>query len=167
MEATSKYRSYKKGVSSPTNTAMHYCYACRKIYNSHTSGETKTSCRGCCPFPCNVSNSTLEHEKSRENCCLVGPVKKIGTKLFKLDNSNKNGNLIGCSSSSSFPSVIGFPSSLPTRYNKRAVLCGVSYTKRKFRLKGTINDTSNMRDLLIKNFQFPNECIRVLTGILL
>jgi hypothetical protein len=58
-----------------------------------------------------------------------------------------------------------FPSPLPRRYNKRAVLCGVSYTKRKFRLKGTINDTINMKELLIKNFKFPIECIRVLTGM--
>jgi hypothetical protein len=74
--------------------------------------------------------------------------------------------LLGWSSlsSSSSPSVF-FPSPLPRRYNKRAVLCGVSYTKRKFRLKGTINDTINMKELLIKNFKFPIECIRVLTGM--
>ncbi|MED6185270.1 hypothetical protein PIB30_055447 [Stylosanthes scabra] len=54
-------------------------------------------------------------------------------------------------------------SSFPGRHRKRAVLCGVSYTKMKLKLKGTINDTNNMRELLIKNFKFPNECIRVLT----
>lgn len=163
MEVTSKYRRYKKGDLSPTNTTVHVCNACRNICSSHhQSGETKAPCRGCCCFLCNICNSSLEHGKSRENC-LVGSVKKIGSKLFKLDNSNKNGNFLGWSSSPS-PSI-AFPSSFPRRYNKRAVLCGVSYSTRKFRLKGTINDTNNMRELLIKNFKFPNQCIRVLTGM--
>ncbi|KAJ1396509.1 Caspase-like domain superfamily [Sesbania bispinosa] len=47
--------------------------------------------------------------------------------------------------------------------NKRAVLCGVTYGKRKFRLDGTINDVVNMKDLLLNKFKFPFECIRVLT----
>lgn len=174
MEATSKYRRYRKGVSSPTSTTttMHGCYACKNVSGSHhPSGEAKPSSIGCCCcFLCHsvISNPTLGHDKSREHFCgMCRPVKKIGTKLFKLghlDNSNnKNGNLLGRSPSPSmaFPSSI----SLPSRYNKRAVLCGVSYTKRKFRLKGTINDIANMRELLVKNFKFPNECIRVLTGM--
>ncbi|XP_058006627.1 metacaspase-3 [Hevea brasiliensis] len=49
----------------------------------------------------------------------------------------------------------------PTR--KRALLCGVSY-KKKYKLKGTVNDVKNMRDLLITDFRFPEECIRQLTG---
>lgn len=153
MEATSKCRRYRKGVLSPTNTTMHRCYACKNISSS-------------CSLYHNVSSSNLGHDqKSREDCGICCPVKKIGTKWFKhghLDSGNKNGNSVSRSSPS-----MALPSSLPSRYNKRAVLCGVSYTKRKFRLKGTINDIGNMRELLIKNFKFPIECIRVLTGILL
>lgn len=52
------------------------------------------------------------------------------------------------------------------RLNKRALLCGVSYNyKRKYRLKGTVNDVKDMRDLLINRFAYPAHCIRVLTGI--
>ncbi|XP_061364696.1 metacaspase-1-like [Gastrolobium bilobum] len=176
MEATSKYRRYRKGVSSPTNTAMHDgCYSCTNICSSQPNGEAKVTCRGCkaefpvpsrttsycCPVCHNVCYSTLQHGKSREEGQICCPVKKIGTKLFKLghlNSANKNGNLL----SSSSP-LVAFSSSLSCRYNKRAVLCGVSYNKRKLRLKGTINDIKNMRELLIKNFKFPNECIRVLT----
>jgi len=92
-------------------------------------------------------------------------VKKFGTRLLKLGNlggSNKNENFLSGSLSHSMPSSSAFPST--GRYNKRAVLCGVSYRK-KFRLRGIINDIRNMKELLIKNFDFPNECIRILTGI--
>ncbi|KAJ1402232.1 Caspase-like domain superfamily [Sesbania bispinosa] len=70
----------------------------------------------------------------------------------------KKGNLLSGPSVAPNSSIV-----LPSRYNKRAVLCGVSYSKKKFKLKGAINDINNMRELLIKNFKFPNECIRVLT----
>lgn len=54
------------------------------------------------------------------------------------------------------------------RSSKRAVLCGITYSsKRRYRLKGTINDVRNMRDLLVTNFGYPKECIRVLTGMFL
>ncbi|KAM7280222.1 hypothetical protein ACFE04_007356 [Oxalis oulophora] len=47
--------------------------------------------------------------------------------------------------------------------NKRAVLCGVSYRSVKYQLGGTINDVRRMRDLLISNFGYKKEWIRVLT----
>ncbi|KAK7252307.1 hypothetical protein RIF29_36156 [Crotalaria pallida] len=151
MEVTSKCRRYRKGV----------CYACKNISSSQPSGEAKVTCR-CCSICNNISSAISGHEKSREDCGICCQVKKIGSKWFKhgyLDSGNKKGYLVMSKSSP----AVAFPSSLPRRYNKRAVLCGVSYTKRKFRLKGTINDISNMRELLSKNFKFPNECIRVLT----
>ncbi|XP_071724428.1 metacaspase-1-like [Rutidosis leptorrhynchoides] len=46
---------------------------------------------------------------------------------------------------------------------KRALLCGVSYKKGKHRLSGTINDVTNVRDLLINTFQFRPENILVLS----
>ncbi|KAF5731933.1 metacaspase-1-like [Tripterygium wilfordii] len=46
---------------------------------------------------------------------------------------------------------------------KRALLCGVSYRERKFKLKGTINDVNNIKSLLTETFHFPSENIRVLT----
>ncbi|KAH7575600.1 hypothetical protein JRO89_XS02G0160400 [Xanthoceras sorbifolium] len=61
--------------------------------------------------------------------------------------------------------IVPSPFQLPhsSRPNKRAVLCGVTYNKRKYRLKGTINDVKNIRDMLITKFGFLG--ILVLTGI--
>lgn len=89
---------------------------------------------------------------------------KSGIRDLKLDAKPENANKTAClvnsqsqrSSSSSFSSI---------RCNKRAVLVGVTYRKRKFRLKGTVNDVINMKELLTKIFDFPKDCIRVLTGI--
>ncbi|TYH85177.1 hypothetical protein ES332_D02G247000v1 [Gossypium tomentosum] len=54
--------------------------------------------------------------------------------------------------------------SMKIRSSKRAVLCGITYNNLKqYRLKGTINDVRNMRDLLINNFGYPGHFIRVLT----
>ncbi|KAK8706571.1 hypothetical protein V6N13_050132 [Hibiscus sabdariffa] len=47
--------------------------------------------------------------------------------------------------------------------NKRAVLCGVSYKKWKYKLKGTINDVLNMKDLLTQKYGFEEQNILVFT----
>ncbi|XP_022762412.1 metacaspase-1-like [Durio zibethinus] len=52
----------------------------------------------------------------------------------------------------------------PITSSKRAVLCGITYNNwKRYKLKGTVNDVRNMRDLLITRFGYPRECIRVLT----
>ncbi|XVF67222.1 hypothetical protein PTKIN_Ptkin10aG0102900 [Pterospermum kingtungense] len=52
----------------------------------------------------------------------------------------------------------------PMRSSKRAVLCGITYNNwKQYKLKGTVNDVRNMRDLLITRFGYPREYIRVLT----
>ncbi|KAJ1434932.1 Caspase-like domain superfamily [Sesbania bispinosa] len=61
----------------------------------------------------------------------------------------------------SSPPLTAAPSS--SRPRKRAVLCGVTYSKRRFSLKGTINDVINMKTLLLNKFNFQMESIRVLT----
>lgn len=181
IEATCKCRRYKKGVFSPTCTSMHGCCAWKNISSSQSNGEAQVTCRGCkaechclirsktntycCSVCFNVTNSTSGPHSSKKDCGICRPVKKIGTKLFRFGDQgsyNKNENLLsGSLLSPSMPSSSAMPTT--RRYNKRAVLCGVSYRRRKFRLKGTINDTNNMKELLIKNFSFPKECIRVLT----
>lgn len=50
---------------------------------------------------------------------------------------------------------------------KRALLCGVVYSKQKYRLKGTFNDVNNMRHMLVEHFKFPSSSIHILTGITL
>ncbi|XP_022898073.1 metacaspase-1-like isoform X2 [Olea europaea var. sylvestris] len=46
---------------------------------------------------------------------------------------------------------------------KRAFLCGVSYKGQKFKLKGAINDVRSMKDLLVKQFSFPDDSILILS----
>ncbi|CAA3028644.1 Hypothetical predicted protein [Olea europaea subsp. europaea] len=46
---------------------------------------------------------------------------------------------------------------------KRAFICGVSYKKQKFRLRGVVNDVHSMRDFLVKQFNFPRDCILILS----
>uniref|UniRef100_A0A2C9VK54 Peptidase C14 caspase domain-containing protein n=2 Tax=Manihot esculenta TaxID=3983 RepID=A0A2C9VK54_MANES len=46
---------------------------------------------------------------------------------------------------------------------KRALLVGVTYKNRKYKLKGTVNNVKNMRDFLIDSFFFKPENILVLT----
>lgn len=48
---------------------------------------------------------------------------------------------------------------------KRAVLCGVSYRGRSYKLKGTVNDVQCMRYFLVDRLGFPNDSILMLTGI--
>ncbi|XP_031384275.1 metacaspase-1-like isoform X1 [Punica granatum] len=50
-----------------------------------------------------------------------------------------------------------------SRLRKRAVLCGVTYRKRKYKLKGTLNDVKAMKQLLMERFGFVEESIRILT----
>ncbi|XP_072972597.1 metacaspase-1-like isoform X1 [Typha angustifolia] len=57
-----------------------------------------------------------------------------------------------------------FPPSYPQVHgNKRAVLIGITYTSRRYELKGTVNDVNCMSYLLSERFGFPKECILVLT----
>ncbi|XP_004301564.1 PREDICTED: metacaspase-1-like [Fragaria vesca subsp. vesca] len=66
-------------------------------------------------------------------------------------------------SSSSWSTSTSTTSLIKSCGRKRAVLCGVTYKSRKYKLKGTQNDVNNMKDLLIKTFHFPSKCIRVLS----
>lgn len=71
------------------------------------------------------------------------------------------------------PSSVGYRLDAPSRSTglsesmprRRAVICGVTYRKRKYKLKGTINDVKNMKQLLIERFGFLEQNILVLTGI--
>lgn len=46
---------------------------------------------------------------------------------------------------------------------KRAFICGVSYKKQKFRLRGVVNDVHSMRDFLVKQFNFRHDSILILS----
>ncbi|XP_058758820.1 metacaspase-3-like isoform X2 [Vicia villosa] len=56
------------------------------------------------------------------------------------------------------------PLNPPSPYgSKRAVLCGICYHGRSYRLKGSINDVKCMKYFLIKEFGFPSDSIFMLT----
>ncbi|XP_062022365.1 metacaspase-1-like [Rosa rugosa] len=74
-------------------------------------------------------------------------------------SSSKN-----CKSPSPSPSSSSSSTSLiKSCGRKRALLCGVTYKARKYKLKGTYNDVNNMNHLLINTFCFPADCIRILS----
>ncbi|KAK7319436.1 hypothetical protein RJT34_04157 [Clitoria ternatea] len=59
------------------------------------------------------------------------------------------------------------PQSLRPSYHaygsKRAVLCGILYHGKSYRLKGSVNDVKCMKYFLIKEFRFPSDSILMLT----
>lgn len=48
--------------------------------------------------------------------------------------------------------------------SKRALLCGICYHGRSYKLKGSLNDVKFMRHFLINQFGFPGDSILMLTG---
>ena len=163
IDALNYYNS-RKDVPFPTNTSTARCLVSSKISSSKLAGEAKLTCSGCqrkfllpkitnayrC-YKCNsVTNSTIGSEQSRKDSGVF--------KHDQLNNAYPNGALLPPSASCSLSLSM-------TMGNKRAVICGVTYGKRKFKLEGTINDVNNMKNLLLDKFKFPIGCIRVLTGI--
>jgi len=152
------------------NSATRYntngtCLNYHKLLSStskHTGGK-KLACSECkgefvmppktTMYQCNecegVGKSISNYKQLREN--------SLGAKLFNQDQ-RRNASTNASSQSSSLLSTT-------TIGNKRAVLCGVTYSRRRYMLKGTINDVVNIKKLLVNNFAFPIESIRVLTGI--
>ncbi|KAK2663300.1 hypothetical protein Ddye_001874 [Dipteronia dyeriana] len=51
----------------------------------------------------------------------------------------------------------------PVHGRKRALLCGVNYRQKSYRLKGSINDVKCMKYLLVERLGFPIDCILMLT----
>ncbi|KAJ8572516.1 hypothetical protein K7X08_009027 [Anisodus acutangulus] len=50
----------------------------------------------------------------------------------------------------------------PPPSGKRAFLCGVTYKKEKFRLRGTLHDVNSMRNMLVQKFSFSDDSILIL-----
>ncbi|XWS39740.1 hypothetical protein CRYUN_Cryun18bG0080200 [Craigia yunnanensis] len=105
------------------------------------------SCRNVLPIP-------NEEQKSQQHQGLRSRMRSIGSHIkSKMHHGAIN------------PSLNHEPSGPnPMRSSKRAVLCGITYNNwKQYKLKGTVNDVRNMRDLLSTRFGYPTECIRVLT----
>ncbi|XP_030512411.1 metacaspase-1-like [Rhodamnia argentea] len=86
---------------------------------------------------------------------------KFQSKLKCRNSSSSSSN--GTSSNCYSVPGSGMTSVTRPHAGKRAVLCGVSYKKRKYELKRTVNDVRHMKELLIRTFGFLEENILVLT----
>ncbi|XP_057518495.1 metacaspase-1-like [Amaranthus tricolor] len=108
------------------------------------------------------------------------------TQLQNIKNSSltnctfENSSLYGISGSSEYKSyprgisvvrpktTFAFLNACPrgisaARPGKRALICGVSYKNQKYKLKGTLTDVYNIKQLLTNRYHFPEQAIRVLT----
>ncbi|XP_022726280.1 metacaspase-1-like [Durio zibethinus] len=139
------------------------CQRCRQKFSASTNLETVI-----CPY-CHMINpnrtftnqsSSLEH--GRISYPFIDNIMKEKQKLKKILRCSRQKPAASGSSSTKYPKLCAFDYSGPWP-KKRAVLCGVSYKKWKYRLKGTINDVFNMKQLLIQNYEFKEENILVLT----
>ncbi|TXG53947.1 hypothetical protein EZV62_019203 [Acer yangbiense] len=141
------------------NTRKIQCNHCRQRLSLPKENEEKLICPACTLETPITETPKPENERSSISCngrehSFMCP-KRILNKLRKpADVSTKTPLNIEPS-----------PFRSSSRPNKRAVLCGVTYNKRKYRLKGTINDVKNMRDMLIENFKFQENGIIVLTDL--
>jgi metacaspase-1 len=64
-------------------------------------------------------------------------------------------------SNSGFYSPVNYPRVFG---KKRALLIGITYSSSRYELKGTVNDVNCVAYLLTQKFDFPKECILILTG---
>ncbi|KAJ8775317.1 hypothetical protein K2173_020321 [Erythroxylum novogranatense] len=81
----------------------------------------------------------------------------ISTKTSSVNSQHGAGNY--CSHQPPRPSL-----PLPSVHGrKRAVICGLNYRGRSYKVKGSINDANCMRYLLVEKFGFPSTCVVMLT----
>ncbi|XP_038984838.1 metacaspase-1-like isoform X2 [Phoenix dactylifera] len=104
-----------------------------------------------------ITNVGPRHDPVRQ---AVGFVRSMVNSLNPLSSYASGGSSMNNNNNS----LWNLPPSYPqVQGKKRALLIGVSYTMRRYELKGTVNDVNCMRYLLCERFGFPRECILVLT----
>ena len=155
-----EYRRYSidnSGSSQQAQKVKVRCKSCKTEFPVPT-GTNDFRCRNC-----QANNAPNQGQGQSSGGKICNGVRKFGAICKgRVDAGRRNVNVMDQK-----PYLSSEPSlSFPRRNNKRAVLCGVTYKKRKFRLKGTINDVKNMKIMLTDIFGFSDESIRVLTGIL-
>ncbi|XP_059648056.1 metacaspase-1-like isoform X2 [Cornus florida] len=97
---------------------------------------------------------------------LKGFVNTVSTNVNTMASSVNNYPMPGSSYCGYYPQPIRPPPpSLPVsaRGRKRAVLCGVSYYGRSYRIKGSVNDVRCIKHFLVEKMGFPNNSVLVLT----
>ncbi|XP_015578879.2 metacaspase-1 [Ricinus communis] len=137
----------------------YYCSTCRQRFPMKVNvSETQ------CPACQRVGNSparTIQRSYSPKEKCIVSQVVEKIKKFFSGDPQERSDNdkpkSMNCNPSPLMPRMRSITS------RKRALLIGITYTKWKHKLKGTVNDVKNMRKLLIETYGFQKENILVLT----
>nr|XP_043629362.1 metacaspase-1-like isoform X2 [Erigeron canadensis] len=123
-----------------------------------SSATDRTCCSECQEF---VSNDGDIHIESRRECGkFVSDTKGLGSHLRKMFHRRDTQN--PSSMSSHEKSTLESIRNWETTKGKRALLCGVTYERQKYKLKGTYHDVISMQDLLIKRFGFPSRSIHIL-----
>ncbi|XP_058214285.1 metacaspase-1-like [Rhododendron vialii] len=98
--------------------------------------------------------------------CVKGFISKVSSNINTMATSMSNYPMQGPYYDGHRPQRIQPPSLLlpvSVHGRKRALLCGVSYYGRTYRLKGSVNDVRCMRYFLVERLGFPSESILVLT----
>ncbi|XVE93149.1 hypothetical protein REPUB_Repub01dG0165200 [Reevesia pubescens] len=140
------------------------CELCRQKFSASTNSESVK-----CPHCQTINpNRRIRKRSSSQEHGRIGPrlrIKYLKEKLKKIlrGNAPKADESGSSSSASTNHSKCALDNPQAFLANKRAVLCGVSYKKWKYKLKGTINDVLNMKALLIQKYGFQEENILVLT----
>ncbi|RHN62710.1 putative Caspase-like domain-containing protein [Medicago truncatula] len=100
-----------------------------------------------------------------QNCLFRGFMNTITTSSAINSNSSNYGTTHFGYYHQPQPLRPSYPLIPPSPYgSKRAVLCGICYHGRSYKLKGSINDVKCMKYFLIKEFGFPSDSILILTG---
>lgn len=111
--------------------------------------------------PCNGCKHLLMVEENTRNVCCPScqTITSVTKKKITRESEIPKGNYGKEMEANGL-----FPMDLPApRRAKRAVLCGVTYQERKYRLKGTKYDVKDMYGLLFHYLGFSNDSIRLLT----
>ncbi|XP_022744394.1 metacaspase-1-like [Durio zibethinus] len=137
------------------------CQRCRQKFSASTNTET-VICLHC--HAVNQNRTIRKQSSSQEHGRISPPLigNSMREKLKKILHCSTLKPAASRSSSTNYSTLCALDNS-GVSAKKRAVLCGVSYKKWKYKLKGTINDVLNMKDLLIQKYEFREENILVLT----
>ncbi|GMJ05570.1 metacaspase 1a, metacaspase 3 [Hibiscus trionum] len=99
-------------------------------------------------------------------CSMCHAVTNLGTINVRPGRTGYD-SYYGASGMHGYPYANGGPRPslppVPAHGRKRALLCGVNYHGRSYKLKGSINDAKCMKYLLVEKLGFPSESILMLT----
>ena len=95
---------------------------------------------------------------------IVSDKKKKGPHVYLRKILHRHKTTIPNSVSSHEKSALETIRNWETIKGKRALLCGVTYDKQKYKLKGTNYDVTQMQEFLMTRFKFPSASIHILAG---